>query len=215
MKFTKEEAYKHLVSCLVTNKGQTLNISERSINEMLDTLIPLVATEETELADFVNKVLPTFKSADLNIKNDVTVGIKEYKDKNPIATPKPNPEPKPTPDDANAVLLARIEKLEKQNEAAEKANKILGIKANITAKIKEAGVKSDKWIETMIGNASIDIDTDVEAKAKEYVELYNSMFADVDPSITPRGAGGGKRDYIGDSIKEAAALAKSQNLIGG
>lgn len=215
MKFTKEEAYKHLVSCLVTNKGQTLNISERSINEMLDTLMPLVATDETELTDFVNKVLPTFKSADLNIKNDVTVGIKDYKDKNPIVTPKANIEPKPNADDLNAALLARIEALENQNKEAEMANKILGIKADITSKIKEAGVKNDKWIETMIGNASINIDTDIDAKTKEYVELYNSMFADIDPSVTPRGAGGGKTDYISDSIRQAAALAKSQNLIGG
>lgn len=213
MKFTKEDAYKHLVSSLATNKGQTLNISERSINEMLDTLIPLIANEETELTDFVNKVLPAFKSADLNIKNDVTVGIKEYKEKNPIIEPKPNPKASQD-DDINAKLLARLEALEKKNQDAENALKVQGVRKNLSSKMKELGIKNDKWIDTMLGNATIEADMDIESKAKDYLELYNSMFADVDPSVTPRGTGGGKHDYIGDSIKEAAAIAKQQTLIG-
>ena len=213
MKFTKEDAYKHLVSSLATNKGQTLNISERSINEMLDTLIPLIANEETELTDFVNKVLPAFKSADLNIKNDVTVGIKEYKEKNPIIEPKQNPKASQD-DDINAKLLARLEALEKKNQDAENALKVQAVRKNLSSKMKELGIKNDKWIDTMLGNATIEADMDIESKAKDYLELYNSMFADVDPSVTPRGTGGGKRDYIGDSIKEAAAIAKQQTLIG-
>lgn len=212
MKFTKEDAYKHLVSRLVTNKGQTLNISERSINEMLDTLIPLIANEETELTDFVDKVLPTFKSADLNIKNDVTVGIKEYQGKNP---PAPNTTTTQTVDDANADLLKRIETLENQNKQREWELKVKGIKSQLINKLKELGVKSDKWLESLIANVNINEDFNVEEKAKGYLELYNTMQSEIDVNVTPQGANGsGKPDYISNSIQEAATLAKSQSVIG-
>ena len=57
MKFTKDEAYKELV-VRMTAKGEKLNLSERSVNEQLETLISLIANEEMELTDFVeNRVL--------------------------------------------------------------------------------------------------------------------------------------------------------------
>ena len=82
MKFTKDDARKEL-SAQMTAKGEKLNLSERSLNEQLDTLIPLVANEEMELAEFVSKVLPVFKTADANVRNDVSVGIQDYKKQNP------------------------------------------------------------------------------------------------------------------------------------
>ena len=110
MKFTKDDACKHLTGKF-SEKGQTLYISERSINEMLDTLMPLVANDETELEDFVTNVLPAFTTANMNIKNDVSVGIKDYKEKNPV---KPVVK-KEEEDDAMAKALARIEELERKN----------------------------------------------------------------------------------------------------
>ena len=80
--------------------------------------------------------------------------------------------------------------------------------------MKELGIKNDKWIEMMLGNVTITDDFDVDTKAESYVELYNSMFADVNYNVTPAGTGGGRRDYIGDAIKEAAEIAKKQNLVG-
>ena len=76
MKFTKDDARKEL-STQMTAKGEKLNLSERSLNEQLDALIPLVANEEMELADFVTKVLPIFKTADANVRNDVSAGIND------------------------------------------------------------------------------------------------------------------------------------------
>ena len=68
MKFTKDEAYKELVARM-TAKGEKLNLSERSINEQLENLISLVATDETEMSDFVEKILPLIKTADNNIES--------------------------------------------------------------------------------------------------------------------------------------------------
>ena len=82
MKFTKDQAYKELVAKMTTN-GEKLNLSERSINEQLEALIPLVASEETEINDFIEKCLPIFKTSNANVRNDVSNGIKSYIDANP------------------------------------------------------------------------------------------------------------------------------------
>lgn len=211
MKFTKEDAYKELVAKMTT-KGEKLNLSQRSMNEQIEALLPLIANDEMELADFVDKVLPFVKTADANVRNDVSQGIKEYKDANPpIEPPKPTEPTKPT--DANSVLLARLEALEKKNQEAELALKHQGFMKDLSKKMKELGIKNEKWIDMMLGNVTITDDFDVDAKASSYLELYNSMQADIDPSVTPRGTGGGKQDHIGDAVKQAAAFAKSQRLI--
>lgn len=211
MKFTKEDANKELVARMTAN-GEKLNLSTRSINEQIEALLPLVANEEMECGAFVDAIMPLVKTADANVRNDVSQGIKDYQTKNPIVQPKP--EPKPNPTDANAELLARLEALEKKNQEAERALQHQNVKSNLSNKMKELGIKNDKWIEMMIGNVSITDDFDVDTKAASYLELYNSMTADVNYNVTPGGTGGGRRDYIGDSIKEAAELAKKQNLIG-
>lgn len=212
MKFTKEEAYKHLVG-VISKEGQTLNISERSINEMLDTLIPLLTNDETELNSFVTSVVPLFKTSEANIKNDVSHGINKYKEENPVINTDKTQKDKAAPS-LDAALLARLEALEQKNRDAENAQKLQNVKTSLTAKIKELGVSNDKWIETMLGNSNINIDVNIDSKAQEYLELYNSMFAGIEPSVTPRSTGGGKNDYIGDTIAAAAEFAKQQSMIG-
>lgn len=211
MKFTKEDAYKELVAKMTT-KGEKLNLSQRSINEQIEALLPLVANDEMELGDFVEKILPLIRTADANVRNDVSQGIKDYKDNNPT-----NPTTTPTTpasDDAQAELLKRIDALEQRNKAQELELKVKGIKSQLITKMKELGIKNDKWMESLIANVNITDDFDVDAKAQGYLELYNSMQSDIDVSVTPEGAGGRKPDYIGNSIKEAAELAKSQTLVG-
>lgn len=213
MKFTKEDAYKELVAKM-TAKGEKLNLSQRSINEQIEALLPLVANDEMELVDFVEKVLPLVRTADANVRNDVSQGIKDYKDNNPTPPTNPTSNPTTTGDDAQAELLKRIDALEQRNKAQELELKVKGIKVQLTSKMKELGIKNDKWIESLIANVNITEDFDVDAKAQGYLELYNSMQSDIDVNVTPEGAGGRKPDYIGNSIKEAAELAKSQTLVG-
>lgn len=213
MKFTKEDAIKELVAKLTAN-GEKLNLSTRSINEQIEALLPLVANEEMECTTFVDAVMPLVKTADANVRNDVSQGIKDYQQKNPIVTPKQEQKTTQQPTDANSELLARLEALEKKNQEAEKALQHQTVKSNLSNKMKELGIKNDKWIEMMIGNVAITDDFDVDTKAASYLELYNSMSADVNYNVTPAGTGGGRRDYISDAIKEAADIAKRQNLIG-
>lgn len=215
MKFTKEDAYKELVARM-TAKGEKLNLSQRSINEQIEALLPLVANDEMEVAEFVEKVLPLVRTADANVRNDVSQGIKDYKDNNPTnPTTTTTTTTQPTSgDDAQAELLKRIDALEQRNKAQELEIKVKGIKSQLMSKMKELGIKNDKWMESLVANLNITEDFDVDAKAQGYLELYNSMQSDIDVNVTPEGADGRKPDYIGNSIKEAAALAKSQTLVG-
>lgn len=211
MKFTKEDANKELVARM-TAKGEKLNLSQRSMNEQVEHLYTLIANEEMELVDFVDKVLPFVKTSDANVRNDVSQGIKDYKNQNPIVEPKK--EPIVEPNDPNKALLERLEALEKKNRENELQLHNQNIKSNLSSKMKELGIKNAKWIDMMLDNVAITEDFDVDTNAKKYLELYNTMQADVDPSVTPNATNGGKPDYTTNAIKAAAAMAKANNLVG-
>ena len=210
MKFTKDDACKHLTGKF-SEKGQTLYISERSINEMLDTLMPLVANDETELEDFVTNVLPAFTTANMNIKNDVSVGIKDYKEKNPV---KPVVK-KEEEDDAMAKALARIEELERKNAENENKAQLSNRRWEVVSKMKEKGVKDKEWIDAFLDEVSLDGEGfDVDAKVESYVKMYNKSLAIVDPDITPRNPSGkrGEDKELSNVIKGASDFVKSQRL---
>ena len=212
MKFTKEEANKELVAKM-TAKGEKLNLSQRSMNEQVEHLYTLIANDEMELADFVEKVLPFVKTSDANVRNDVSQGIKDYKNQNPIVEPKKEPTVKVEPTDPNKELLERLEALEKKNRENELKLHNQNIKSNLSSKMKELGIKNAKWIDMMLENVAITEDFDVDTNATKYLELYNTMQADVDPSVTPNSTQGGKQDYTTNAIKAAAAVAKANNLV--
>lgn len=213
MKFTKEDASKELVARM-TAKGEKLNLSQRSMNEQVEHLYTLIANEEMELADFVEKVLPFVKTSDANVRNDVSQGIKDYKTQNPIVEPKKEPIVKVEPTDPNKELLERLEALEKKNRENELKLHNQNVKSNLSSKMKELGIKNAKWIDMMLDNIAITDDFDIDTNAKKYLELYNTMQADVDPSVTPNSTQGGKQDYTTNAIKAAAAVAKANNLVG-
>lgn len=210
MKFTKEEAYKDLVAAM-TAKGEKLNLSERSFNEQLDKLIPLVANDETELKDFIASVLPLFKTADANVRNDVSVGINEYKKQNPATVEQHQVEEKKEDNKEFNELLSRFNALEtkmKETEAKENASKV---RAQVIAKVKEKGVKDTEWISSLLNDVAITEDFDVDAKAEGYVKIYNKMMADFDPSATSGSSVGGKgKNTVQDVIKAAADKQKQQ-----
>lgn len=208
MKFTKDDACKHLTSKF-SEKGQTLYISERSINEMLDTLMPLIANDETELEDFVTNVLPAFTTANMNIKNDVSVGIKDYKEKNPV-TPVVKKE-----DEAMTKALARIEELERKNAENEKKAQLSNRRSEVVSKMKEKGVKDKEWINAFLDEVSLDGDGfDIDAKVESYVKMYNKSLAIVDPDVTPQNPSGkrGEDKELSNVIKGASDFVKSQRL---
>lgn len=208
MKFTKEQAYKELVAKMTTN-GETLNLSERSVNEQLENLIGLIANDDTELTDFVDKVLPFIKTADANVRNDVSQGIKAYTSKQKGTTTKKESE-------GNDELIERLAKLEQTLKESEQREKRTQVKTDILTRLKEKGVKNEEWAVALLDEISISEDFDVDSKVDSYVKLYNKANADTGGSGgTPRGAGGSgsnKDEQLKNAIKAAASFAKSQNL---
>lgn len=212
MKFTKEDAYKELVAKL-TATGETLNLSERSINEQIENLLPLVANDETELSDFVEKVFPFIKTADSNVRKDVSNGINEYKKNNPPQEPKKTEPKKTEPKGEPTELEKRLAAMEAKLAEAEEKERTANVRSELISKLKEKGVKNEKWIKALMEDITISEDFNVEDKAEKYLKLYNDMNSDTPLNVTPGSTSTGKHDILGDAIKQAATFAKSQNLI--
>lgn len=210
MKFTKDDARKEL-SAQMTTKGEKLNLSERSLNEQLDALIPLVANEEMELADFVSKVLPIFKTADANVRNDVSAGINDYKKQNPQQNGNDTKKVEPTLTDNP--LEKRLADLEAKLAKAESDAKVSSIKTDIAAKLKEKGVKNEEWTKSLLNEVSISEDVDVDAKVDSLLGIYNQMMAQANPNVTPAQAGAGNPNKdLEEAVKEAAKIVSAQRL---
>lgn len=208
MKFQKEDAYKELVRKMTTN-GETLSLSERSINEQLETLISVIANEETELSDFVEKVFPIFKTADANVRNDVSVSIKNFRE-----TEKETKKDK-TDNSGLDGLLDRVKQLETELEEGRKRQKNEAQRKNLFDILKEKGVNDEEWLNSLLNEIHISEDFDVNAKADGLLALYNKSKSQIDDQKTPQDVTSkAKMERINDAIKQAAEFAKSQNLIG-
>jgi hypothetical protein len=208
MKFTREQANKELVAKMTAN-GEKLSVSDRTINEHLDTLMPLMG-EEMELQDFVEKCLPLFKSTDANVRNDVSVGIREYKAANPVAeSQKTSQEPTAQQSSEYADLLKRIEELENEKARASKEKKVGTIKEEIVSKLKSKGVKDDEWINALLSEVNVTEDFQVDAKVESYLGLYNKQNAVIDPIQTPVIPKSGKNQLLDDVLAEAESYAKN------
>lgn len=201
MKFTKEEAYKELVARM-TAKGEKLNLSERSINEQLETLITLVANEETELQDFVDKTLSLFKTADANVRNDVSVGINKYKEDNPIPKPQ-EPIVKTATDDVDNELLKRLEAMEQELANSKREKQQANIRKDILTALKNKGVKDENWVNTLLSEVNITDDFDVDSKVESYLKLYNISKGSFDSGATPDTA-----NYSSEYQKEMFSKAR-------
>ena len=205
MKFTKEDANKELVR-LMTEKGEKLNLSERSINEHLDNLMPLLANDETELNAFVQQILPLMKTADANVRHDVSVGIADFK-----KGYKPTTEPiiqnnggeGGSGDSSNDELINRLKALEDKLKKSEEESKIKSIKMDFIAKAKEKGVSDEEWLKDYVDEISIGADCDVDAKVDSCLKFFNKSKAQLGGNVTPKNAGGNVDDkYMASVISQ-------------
>ena len=214
MKFTKEEASKEITAKL-TPKVENISKWGRTITENIETLWSILGEDsEMELSDFVEKALPLFNTTAGFLRKENADLAKGYEARiQAMQIPNPTVTTTPPPAQENE-LLKRLEALERENEEHKKAAFASECRSKVVAKIKEKGIRGDKWMQTVLANESFDESTDIDAVAGKYVELYNSMMATPHPNITPNVAGGTGNDYTNDTIKAAAALIKQQNLYG-
>lgn len=198
MKFTKEEALEQLKAEL-TKGGKTLHLSDRTINENVDDLLPLLANDETELSDFMKKALPFVKRTNANFEKEKADFIKTYK---PVEETKKTDEKTPpvVGDETIAELKSKLEKLESMYET-EKRNKTIGaLKRSLKSKLKEKGVSDEEWLDTFIPELNITEQFDVDSKIDSYVKIYNKSKATTPPDVTPLNAQGGGTSGLDGNI---------------
>ena len=200
MKFTKQEASEKLKGEL-TKGGKTLRLTERSINTTLDTLMPLLANDETELEDFFKNALPIVSTQNANVEKDNADFVKTYKEKNPL---NPNPDPTPDPDkNKKDPIQERLEKLEAQLAEKERREKIGSVRSNLLSKMKEKGIDKE-WANEFISEINITEDFDIDTKTESYLKIYNKSKADTSSSFTPlipKGDGNIDPSKLWDDIK--------------
>lgn len=200
MKFTKEEALEQLKAEL-TKGGKTLHLSDRTINENVDDLLPLLANDETELSDFMKKALPFVKRTNANFEKEKADFIKTYK---PVEEKKETGEKPTSPvgDETIAELKSKLEKLESMYET-EKRNKTIGaLKRSLKSKLKEKGVSDEEWLDTFIPELNITEQFDVDSKIDSYVKIYNKSKATTPPDVTPLNTSGGGTGSLDDLWKD-------------
>ena len=207
MKFTKEEAFESLKGILTNNGKKTLRMSEKSINRQLESLMPLIANEEMELKDFVDKVKDTFSVMNSNAEKDNSDFVKQWEKDHPQVNPEPPKADEPKPDDAMAKMLKRLEELENREAERDKEAKMSQKKKDLLKAMKEKGIKDEQWSKDLVAEISLTEDFDVEAKADSYLKLYNKSQAASagDNGATPAGtsnSGGNREAHRFDYLKK-------------
>lgn len=192
MKFTKEQLLDALKAKLTAN-GKHLSISEKTIKSLSDSHYDFLVSEETEISDLVNKILPQYVSLNGNYEKDNADFIKKWKEDHPEPKPKPNDAPNPdnnNPSEVEKKLLERLEALERKDAEAEAARLTSVKRGELLEKFKEKGISDDKWINAYLKKLSISKDTDIEAETADALDFYNLSHANSGGRNTPGNSGG-------------------------
>lgn len=201
MKFTKEEAFEKLKGILTNNGKKTLRMSEKSIEKQLENLMPLVADEEMELSDFVEKVKNTFSVMNSNAEKDNADFVKEWEKNHPAPEPPKDKKPKDDEPGEMAALLKRIEELEEKEVAREKEMAVSRKRGDLLKAMMDKGIKDEQWAKDFIAEISITDDFDIDSKADAYLKIYNRSQSDTGNGATPKHPGGGNKpdDYLANA----------------
>lgn len=214
MKFTKEEAFEKLKGLLTNNGKKDLQMSERSVNEQLEVLMPLIANAEMELDDFIGKVKTSFEVMNSNAKKDNSDFVKEWEKNHPVTEPPKNDPPQNNePSDAMAALLKRIDELEKKNAERDKEVVLAQKRKDLLKAMKDKGIKDENWSKSFLEEISITEDFDVDAKADAYLKIYNkSQAGQTGNGSTPFGSSSNGGDpNKKDPLAAARAIIEQRN----
>lgn len=210
MKFTIENAVEKLNTLLTNGGKKPLRLSERTMKSHVENLMALIANDEMELDDFVQKIKPMMESVNGNAEADQSAFVQKYKNEHP-ETPKPG-EKKPSEKDDEPSefekILKRLEAMEKKESEREAARSLETKKADIVKYLRENNVKDKDWIDKMMSLTSISDTDTVEDKGKSLLEVYNLSHSAEDfptPGIVQLGGDGGSDVFAG-----VKALRKSR-----
>lgn len=209
MKFTEQQAYEELVKQM-TKRGETLQISERTMKAMIKKYCNKFANEETELADFVKDNIDDFKEVDGQVRKDNSDFVKKFKSENPTNKEGGKTEEEPTPVNPElTALLDKLNGLEAKLMQKEKEDALKNKRTDLAKALKEKGVKDEKWLRAYLPKIHISEETDIDAEAESGLEFFNLSRINRDPNVTPCESNGGNKAGNVD-FSDVAALIKRQ-----
>lgn len=217
--FTREEAIKALEAKIPT-KDKELDLG-RTISEAVDNSIELIGEDsEMELNDFVEKVFKQVKtSIGLTHSENSKVATKMQSQIDELQK-KVNGKNQQTDDgkgdDDDPKLKSLQEELDtiKKRFADEDRQKSIAEKRSAIINKMAESIPDKDWINDYMSQITVTEDTDVEAKAKDYVAFYNKTQANVvKRSTTPRKTGEGDDvdSDVRNTVKAAAQIKKSMS----
>lgn len=208
MKFTKEEAIKEL-EAKVPTKDKDLDLG-RTISEAVDNSLELIGQEsEIELSDFVEKVFKQVKtsiglthSENSKVANKMQGQIDDLQKR----LDEKNEPPKGGEGDGQKIkaLMDELENIKSRLEKADTEKSVAQKRSELASKIGES-IKDKDWIDEYLKLVTVTADTDVEAKAKDYIAFYNKTQSK-GGKTTPRQPGGDD-DGVDSNVKSVVAAA--------
>lgn len=212
MKFTREQAIEALVAKIPT-KDKDLDLG-RTVSEVVDNCIELVGeNSEMELDGFVNIAFKQVKTSiglvhneNSKVANKLREQIADLQRQVGQSDKKDNA-PKDRSDGENE-LLAKLNAIEERLNKSDKENAIAIKRKTLADKMYEKGIKDKDWISSYLAEITVTEDTDVDAKADDYLAFYNkTMASGAKRTTTPKQAGG---DNTGNYVKETLARVKAK-----
>lgn len=225
-KFTKQEAIKAL-EAKIPAKDKELDLG-RTISEAVDNSLELIGEDsEMELEDFVAKVFKQVKtSIGLTHSENSKVAQKMQSQLDELQKKIDEKSGQKKDDDdgdgsgnENKEIKAMMEKIAKMEEklaAKETADTVAEKRKQLIAKMSE-DIKDNEWIEGYLAEINVTAETDVEAKAKDYVAFYNKTHTK-GGKVTPKSTDGGEDSdtkYVKNTVAEAAKIKKSLSATAG
>jgi hypothetical protein len=225
-RFTKEQAIKAL-EAKVPTKDKELDLG-RTISEAVDNSLELIGEDsEMELEDFVAKVFKQVKtSIGLTHSENSKVAQKMQSQLDELQKKVDGKSGQKKDDDnggdsgnENKEIKAMMEKIAKMEEklaAKETADTVAEKRKQLIAKMSE-DIKDNEWIDGYLAEINVTADTDVEAKAKDYVAFYNKTHTK-GGKVTPKSTDGGEDSdtkYVKNTVAEAAKIKKSLSATAG
>lgn len=225
-KFTKQEAIKAL-EAKVPTKDKELDLG-RTISEAVDNSLELIGEDsEMELEDFVAKVFKQVKTSiglTHSENSKVAQKMQSQLDELQKKIDGKSGQKKDGDDDDDSgnenkeikAMMEKIAKMEEKLAAKETADTVAEKRKQLIAKMSE-DIKDNEWIEGFLAEINVTADTDVEAKAKDYVAFFNKTHTK-GGKVTPKSTDGGEDSdtkYVKNTVAEAAKIKKSLSATAG
>jgi len=221
MKFTKEQAIESITSKFA-DKAKGIDL-KRTIEEAVSNCMEMVGeNSEMELDAFVGFVEKNVSSAlgfAKHLKKTATESMQEQlaelqRKLDGKEPPKTDDDDKPikTDDPALKAMQDEIAEMKKKLAAKDAEEAVTEKRKQLVAKMGES-IKDKDWIEAYLSEISITAETDVEAKAKDYVAFYNKTHAK-GGKVTPQSTGSDDDDNSNVKSTVAAAAALKRNMSG-